>query len=72
MEPFSIKNTESLENVLYKTSTDTGLQNSEELSSLKKTYTYSAISMVDPLGMHPKVLVHNLYTTSLQMMYILI
>ncbi len=35
VKPFSIKNTDSLENVLYKTSTNIGLQNSNELSSLK-------------------------------------
>jgi hypothetical protein len=35
VEPFSIKNTDSLETLLYKTSTDIGLQNSKGLSSLK-------------------------------------
>ncbi len=35
VEPFGIKNTDSLETVLYKTSTNIGLQNSSELSSLK-------------------------------------
>ncbi len=39
VEPFSIKNTNSLETVLYKMSTDIGLQNSKELSSLKTTDT---------------------------------
>jgi hypothetical protein len=54
VEPFSIKNTNSLENILYKTSTDIGLQNSKELSSLKKTDTYSTISTVDSTGSAPK------------------
>jgi hypothetical protein len=54
VEPFSIKNTDSLENILYKMSTDTGLQNSKELSSLKKTDTYSTISTVDSTGNAPK------------------
>ena len=31
VEPFSIENINSLENVLFKTSTDIGLQNSKEL-----------------------------------------
>jgi hypothetical protein len=35
---------------VYETSTDIGLQNSKELSSLKMTNTYSTISMVDSTG----------------------
>ena len=35
VEPFSIKNTDNLETILNKTSTNIGLQNSHELSSLK-------------------------------------
>ncbi len=54
VEPFIIKNTDSLENVLYKTSTDIGLQNSKELSSLKAADTYGTISMVDSTGNAPK------------------
>ncbi len=50
MEPFSIKNTDSLETILYKTSTDIGLQNSKELSSLKTTDTYGTISTVNFTG----------------------
>ncbi len=37
VEPFSTKNTNSLEHALYKVSTDIGLHNSKELSSLKKS-----------------------------------
>ncbi len=37
VEPFSIDSTNSLENVLYKTSTDIGLQNIKQLSSLRIT-----------------------------------
>ncbi len=54
VEPFSIKNTDSLETVLYEMSTDIGLQNSKELSSLKTTDTYGSISMVDSTGNTPK------------------
>jgi hypothetical protein len=54
VEPFSIENTDSLENVLYKTSTDVGLQNCKELSRLKKADSYSTISMVDSTGNAPK------------------
>jgi hypothetical protein len=54
VELFSIENTGSLENMLYKMSTDIGLQNSKELSSLKKTNTYSAILMIDSTGNAPK------------------
>ncbi len=41
VDSFSIKNTDSLENVLYKMSTDIGLQNSKEFFCLKTTDTYS-------------------------------
>jgi hypothetical protein len=54
VEPFSIKNTDSLKKVLYKTSTDIGLQNSKELCSLKTADTYGTISMVDSTGNAPK------------------
>ncbi len=54
MEPFSIENTDSLENVLYKTSTDIGLQNSKELFGLQMTDTYSMISMVNSTVNAPK------------------
>jgi hypothetical protein len=54
VEPFSIKNTDSLGNVLYKTSTEIGLQHSKELSSLKRTDTYITNSMVDSTGNAPK------------------
>ncbi len=54
MEPFSIKNTDSLESVLYKTSTNLGLQNSNELSSLKTADLYGTISTVDSTGNAPK------------------
>ncbi len=40
VEPFGIKNTESLETVLYKTSMNVELQNSNELSSLKTADLY--------------------------------
>ncbi len=53
MAPFNIENTNSLGNVLYKMSTDIGLQNSKELSGLKRTDTYSTISMVDSNGNAP-------------------
>ncbi len=54
MEPFSIKNTDSLETVLYKMSTDIGLQNCKELSSLKTAGTYGTMSTVDSTGNAPK------------------
>ncbi len=54
MEPFGIKNTESLETVLYKTSTNIELQNSNELSSLKTADLYGTISTVDSTGNAPK------------------
>ncbi len=55
MEPFSIKNTNSLETILFKTSTDIVLQNSKELSSMKTADIYSTISMVDSTGNAPKI-----------------
>jgi hypothetical protein len=54
VEPFGIKNTNSLETVLYETSTDIGLQNSKELCSLKTADIYGTISMVDSTGNAPK------------------
>ncbi len=54
MEPFSIKNTDSFETVLYKMSTNIGLQKSNELSSLKTADLYSTISTVDSTGNAPK------------------
>ncbi len=54
VEPFSIKNANSLETILYKTITDIGLQNSNELSSLKTADIYGTISMVDSTGNAPK------------------
>jgi hypothetical protein len=54
VEPFIIKNTESLETVLYKTSTNVELQNINELSSLKTADLYGTISMVDCPGNAPK------------------
>ncbi len=60
MEPLGIKNTENLETVLYEMSTNVGLQNSNELSSLKAIDFYGTISMVDSTGNAPK----NLSTQS--------
>jgi hypothetical protein len=54
VEPFSIKNTDSLENILYETSTNIGLQNSNESSSLKTADLYGTISMVHSTGNAPK------------------
>ena len=54
MEPFRIENTDSFETILYKTSTNIGLQNSNELSSLKTADLYGTISMVDSTGNAPK------------------
>ncbi len=51
VEPFSFKNTNSLETVLYETSINIGLQNSNELSSLKTADLYGKISMVDSTGL---------------------
>ncbi len=63
---FSIKDTDSLETILYKMSTNIGLQNSNELSSLKTADLYSTISMVDSTGNAPQnpstQLVHHLVT----------
>jgi hypothetical protein len=50
VEPFGIKSTDSLETVLYKTSTNVELQNSNELSSLKTADLYGTISTVDSTG----------------------
>jgi hypothetical protein len=54
VEPFSIKNTDSLETVLYKMSTNIGLQNSNKLFSLKTADFYGTISTVDSTGNAPK------------------
>ncbi len=54
METFSIGNTNSLETKLYKASTYVGLQNSNELSSLKTADLYGTISLVDSTGNAPK------------------
>jgi hypothetical protein len=72
MEPFGIENTKSLETILYETSTNVELQNSNELSSLKTADLYGTISTIDSTGNAPKNPVHNLYATLLQMRYILI
>jgi hypothetical protein len=53
VELFSIQNTNSLENILSEMSTNLESQNSKELFSLKKTDTYSTISMVDSTGNAP-------------------
>jgi hypothetical protein len=49
-------NTDSFEDVLYKTSTNIGLQNSNELSSLKTADPYNTVSTVDSTGNAPKSL----------------
>jgi hypothetical protein len=54
VKPFAFKNTKSLEIVLYETSTDVELQNSNDLSSLKTADLYGTISMVDSTGNAPK------------------
>jgi hypothetical protein len=54
VEPFSIKNIKSLETVLYKTCTNTGLQNGNELSSLKTADLCGTISTVDSTGNAPQ------------------
>jgi hypothetical protein len=54
VESFGIKNTKNLESILYKTSTNVELQNSNELSSLKTADLYGTISMVDSTGNTPK------------------
>ena len=51
---FSIENTDSLETLLYKMSTNIGLQNSNKLSSLKTADLYGTISTVDSTGNAPK------------------
>jgi hypothetical protein len=75
MEPFSIKNTNSLETVLYKASTNIVLQNSNELSSLKTADLYSTISTVDSTGNTPRssntqpvrhIVTDEVYTNSVQ------
>ncbi len=53
VEAFIIKNIDSLGNVLYEMSADIWLKNSKELSSLKKTDTYSTISRADSTGNAP-------------------
>ncbi len=66
MEPFSIENTDSLETVLYKISTNLVLQNSNELFSLKTADLYGTNSTVDSTGNAPKSpstqLVHHIVT----------
>ncbi len=54
VDPFGIKNTKSLETILYETSTNVELQNSNELSSLKTADIYGTISTVDSTGNAPK------------------
>jgi hypothetical protein len=54
VEPFSIKNTNSLEIVLCKMVTNIGLQNMNELSSLKTADLHGTISTVDSTGNAPK------------------
>ncbi len=54
VETFSIENTNSLETIPYETSTNIGLQNSNELSSLKTADRYGRISTVDSTGNAPK------------------
>ncbi len=66
VEPFSIKNTDSLESVVYEISMNIVLQNSNELSSLKTADLYSTYYMVDSTGNAPKSpstqLVHHIVT----------
>jgi hypothetical protein len=54
VEPLGNENTESLETLLYETSMNVELQNSNELSSLKTADPYCTISMVDSTGNAPK------------------
>jgi hypothetical protein len=54
VKPFGIKNTKSLETVLYKMSTNVELQNSNELSSLKTADLYGTNSTVDSTGNAPQ------------------
>ncbi len=50
VEPFSTDSTNSKENILYKMSTDIGLQNIKQSPSFRKTVSFSTISMVDSTG----------------------
>jgi hypothetical protein len=73
VEPLGIENMGKLATVLYKMSTNIELQISNELSSLKSMDFYGTFSSEKPTGNTlKKNLVHNLYTTLLQMRYILI
>jgi hypothetical protein len=63
VEPLGIKNTENLETLLYETSTNVGLQNSNDLSSLKAIDFYGTISTLDSTGSAPK----NLSTQSVRL-----
>jgi hypothetical protein len=76
VEPFIIKNTKSLESILYETSTNVELQNSNELSSLKTADLYSTISTVDSTGNAPQnpstqpvryILTDEVYTNLVQL-----
>ncbi len=76
MEPYGIKNTDSLETVLNKTSTNIGLQNSNEWSSLKTADLYGTISTVDSTGNAPKnpstqpvhhIVIDEVYTNLVQL-----
>jgi hypothetical protein len=51
---FGIENSNSLETVLYETSTNIGFQNSNELSGLKTADLYGTTSTVDSTGNTPK------------------
>ena len=63
VEPLGIKNTENLETLLYEMSTNVGLQNSNDLSSLKAIDFYGTISTLDSTGSAPK----NLSTQSVRL-----
>ncbi len=76
MEPFSIENIDSLESILYKTSTNIGFQNSNELSILKTADLYGTIFMVDSTGNAPKspstqpvyhIVTYEVYTNLVQL-----
>jgi hypothetical protein len=76
VESFSIKNTNSLETVLYETSINIGLQNSNELSSLKTADLYSTISTIDSTVNTPKspstqpvhhIVIDEVYTNLVQL-----
>jgi hypothetical protein len=76
VEPFSIKNTNSLETVVYETSTNIGLQNSNKLSSLKTADLYGTMSTADSPGNAPKspstqpvhhIVIDNVYTNLVQL-----